>query len=85
MKASTIKDIYLFNLPIKAEVGDVVLYNSYNDHGDEVQKEVQIIGQDDFQYFYEVNKHGIKIGFHKSRLVKIVKSKSGQCQIFNQP
>lgn len=83
MKASMIKDKYLFNLPIKAEVGDVVLYNSYNDHGDEVQKEVEIIAENDFMYIYEVNKHGIKIGFHKSRLVKIVKYKNGQCQIFN--
>ena len=83
MKTSTIKDKYLFNLPIKAEVGDVVLYNSYNDHGDEVQKKAEIIEINDFQYITSVNKHGIKIGFHKSRLVKIIKSKSGQCQIFN--
>jgi hypothetical protein len=83
MKPSIIKDKYLFNLLLKAEVGDVVIYNSYNDRGDEVHKKVEIIGEDDYQYFYEINKHGIKIGFHKSRLVKIVKSKKGQCQIFN--
>lgn len=83
MKASMIKDKYLFNLPIKAEVGDVVIYNSYSEGGRETQKKVQIIDETDYMYITSINKHKIPIGFHKSRLVKIVKSKSGQCQIFN--
>lgn len=84
MRKKEITDKYLLNIPIKAKVGDVVIYNSHCEGGRETQKKVQIIDEDDYQYITSINKHGIKIGFHKSRLVKIVKSKSGQCQIFNQ-
>jgi hypothetical protein len=79
-----ITDQYLFNLPIKAEIGDVVIYNSYDENGEVALQESEIIDENEFMYFTGVNRYGIKIGFHKSRLVKIMKSKSGQCQLFNQ-
>jgi len=84
MKKVIPKDKYLLNLPIKEKVGDVVIYNSYSEGGKEMQRKVEIIDETDYMYIYSINKHKIPIGFHKSRLVKIVKSKSGQCQIFNQ-
>lgn len=84
MVKKEITDKYLLNLPIKAKVGDIVIYNSYSEGGKEMQRKVEIIDETDYMYIYSINKHKIPIGFHKSRLVKIVKSKSGQCQIFNQ-
>lgn len=78
-----IKDKYLLNLPIKAKIGDVVIYNSYSEGGKEMQRKVEIIDETDYMYIYSINKHKIPIGFHKSRLIKIIKSKSGQYQIFN--
>lgn len=83
MKKPIITDKYLFNLPIKAEIGDVVLYHSYNDKGENIESEVEIIDETDYMYIHSINKHKIPIGFHKSRLIKIVKSKKGQLQIFN--
>ena len=83
MKKPIITDKYLLNLPVKAEIGDIVLYNSYNDKGESIESEVKIIDETDYMYIYSINKHKIPIGFHISRLIKIVKSNSGQTQIFN--
>lgn len=83
MKKDIPKDKYLFNLPVKAEIGDVVLYHSYNDKGECIESEVKIIDETDYMYIHSINKHKIPIGFHKSRLIKIIKSNSGQLQIFN--
>lgn len=83
MKKPIITDKYLLNLPVKAEIGDVVLYHSYNDKGDSVEKKVKIIDENNYMYIYSINKHNIPIGFHKSRLIKIIESKSGQLQVFN--
>lgn len=74
---------YLLNLPITAQIGDTVQFNSYNENGEDTIDEVQIIGISHTEYIYKINEHKIKIGFHKSRLVKIVKSKTGQTQLFN--
>lgn len=80
-----INDPYLLNIKIKAEVGDLVVFTGYNDKSEEVEKTVEIIEENEYMYIYEINKKGIKIGFHKSRLKKILKSKKGQLQIFNNP
>jgi hypothetical protein len=82
MKKRIPNDKYLLNLPIKANIGDLVLYSSYNDKGDSVQKEAKIINETDFMYITSINIHKIPIGFHKSRLIKILESQS-QLQIFN--
>jgi hypothetical protein len=75
-------DKFLLNLPVKAEIGDVVIYIGFV-NGEEAQIEDTIIGKTKFDYITHVNQYGIKIGFHKSRLIKVLKSKSGQTQLFN--
>ena len=76
------KDKFLLNLPVKAEIGDIVLYRGFVE-GEEVEIEAEIIDETAFDYITHLNKYGIKTGFHKSRLIKILKSKSGQTQLFN--
>lgn len=84
-----VKDKYLLNLTVTANPGDVILYNSptaseYSfENGWDEPKEATIIEVNDFIYVTHINKHGIKCGFHKSRLIKVLKPANGQTQLFS--
>lgn len=83
------KDKYLMNLLVTGNPGDFVLYNSptaseYSfENGCNEQKEAKIIEVTDFIYVTHINEHGIKCGFHKSRLIKVLKPANGQTQLFS--
>lgn len=83
------KDKYLLNLLVTAQPGDVVLYLSSTaekytfENGCNETKKVKIIKVTDCYYITKINKHGIEIGFHKSRLLKVIQPANGQTQIFN--
>ena len=78
-----IKCKYLLNLLITAQIGDTVEYESYNEESKIMLKQATIIKITTYEYIYKINQHGIEIGFHKSRLKKIIRSRTGQTQLFN--
>lgn len=83
------KDKYLLNLLVTAAPGDLVLYLSPTaekytfENGWNETKQVKVLKVTDCYYITEINKHGIEIGFHKSRLLKVIHPANGQTQIFN--
>lgn len=82
-------DKYLMNLLVTAQPGDVVLYASPTakkytfENGWNVPKEIKVIKVTEHSYITEINKHGIEIGFHKSRLIKVIHPANGQTQLFS--